>query len=53
MKNITFAGLLIVVAMLSGDRPRAAGCDPIGKIQFVCDIISARTLRSCRDRHGC
>lgn len=41
MKKITFAGLLIVVAMLSGDRPRAAGCDPIGKIQFVCDIVSA------------
>jgi len=38
MKRLTCASLLIAFALLSGGRPHAAGCDPIGKIQFVCDI---------------
>jgi hypothetical protein len=33
-------GVAVVVActLLGGGRPHAQGCDPIGKIQFICDI---------------
>src|SRR6188474_1927557 len=38
MKRLTSAGLLIAWALLSGGRSHAAGCDPIGNIQFICDV---------------
>ena len=34
----TCTGLFVAFAVLSGVRPHAAGCDPIGKIEFICDI---------------
>ena len=37
MKRATCTGLFVGCALLSGGR-HAAGCDPIGKIQFICDI---------------
>jgi sugar lactone lactonase YvrE len=38
MKMLTITGLLIAAALMSGGRSRAAGCDPIGNIQFICDV---------------
>ena len=38
MRRVTCAGLFVAFALLSGHRPYAAGCDAIGKIQFICDI---------------
>ena len=32
--------VFIVLALLAGGRPRAAACDPIGRIQFICDVQS-------------
>jgi hypothetical protein len=38
MKRLTSAGVVAACVLLSGDRPLAQGCDPIGPIQFICDI---------------
>ena len=38
MKRLMSAGVVVVCAVLSGERPHAQACDPIGKIQFICGI---------------
>ena len=38
MRRLTSAGVLVVWTLLSGGRPQAAECEPIGKVQFICDI---------------
>ena len=38
MTRLASAGALIACALLSGGRSRAADCDPIGNIQFICDV---------------
>jgi hypothetical protein len=38
MRRVTCSSLFVAFALLSGGRPHAAGCDSIGKIQFICDI---------------
>jgi hypothetical protein len=40
MARMTCVGLVVVCALLSHGRPQAAGCDPLGKVQFICDVIS-------------
>lgn len=38
MKRLTSTGMIVACVLLTEGRPHAAGCDPIGKIQFICDI---------------
>ena len=38
MKRIISASVFVACALMSGGRPHAAGCDPMGTIQFICDI---------------
>jgi hypothetical protein len=38
MKRVLSAIVFVACALLSGGRPHAAGCDPMGTIQFICDI---------------
>ena len=38
MKRIVSASVFVACALMSGGRPHAAGCDPMGTIQFICDI---------------
>ena len=38
MRKLASAGLVVGCTLLSGGRPHAQGCDPIGKIQFICGI---------------
>ena len=38
MRRLTSAGVLVVWTLLSGGRPQAAEYEPIGKVQFICDI---------------
>ena len=38
MTRLTGAVVFVACVHLTGSRPLAAGCDPIGKIQFICGI---------------
>jgi hypothetical protein len=38
MRTLAITGALVASALLSGSRTQAAGCDPIGNIQFICDV---------------
>ena len=38
MKRIVSASVFVACALMNGGRPQAAGCDPMGTIQFICDI---------------
>jgi hypothetical protein len=47
MRVLTFPGLSVALALalsLGTAGPRAAGCDPVGKIQFVCDQAGPEDL---------
>src|SRR5262245_30907321 len=38
MRTLASAGVLIAAVLIAGGRSQAAGCDPIGNIQFICDV---------------
>lgn len=45
MRVLAFCGLSIaLISILGMAGPRAAGCDPLGDVQFVCDQVGAEDL---------
>jgi hypothetical protein len=45
MKALTSLGLTVAVLLLIGvEGPTAAGCDPVGNVQFVCEQIGPEDL---------
>lgn len=49
MKVLTSFGVAVTFALLLGTiGPRAAGCDPIGNVQFVCDQVGPEDLAPVR-----
>jgi hypothetical protein len=45
MRVLTYVGLSVAVALLLGfASPRAAGCDPVGNVRFVCSQVGPEDL---------
>ena len=45
MRRLTLAGVVLLSALMLGTiGPRAAGCDPVGTVKFVCNQIGPEDL---------
>src|SRR5687768_6294625 len=44
MRATAGLGLAVIVALLAGVEARAQDCAPLGKVQFICDVISPEDL---------
>jgi hypothetical protein len=54
MRMLMFVGVSVACAVLMGiGGLRAAGCDPVGPVRFVCNQVVPRISFSCREENGC
>src|SRR5438105_4807277 len=45
MKLLTSVGIAVTFVLLLGNiGPRAAGCDPVGNVRFICDQVVPEDL---------